>query len=107
GLDRREAVDLRRGPHARLVPVLGGGGLEARHHPSLLRQATGAGLPRIDRMGQVPAAPAPAARGRVRHLGPLRGRLRTAVGEAVVGLAGRAKVTPAMTQFSVLVEVTL
>ena len=57
---------VRRGAHARLVAVLARRRVEAGHHPSELRQAAGARLPRRARLGQEPAAAAAARRGRDR-----------------------------------------
>ena len=63
---RRRAHRLRRGAHARLVALLAGRPVEARHHPAVVRQAAGARLPRRPRLGQAAAAAAAARRGRRR-----------------------------------------
>ena len=62
GMDRRPPRPVRRGPHARLVPVLGGHGLGAGHHAPVVRQAAGARLAGADRLGQAPAAARSAGR---------------------------------------------
>ena len=80
---------MRRGAHARLVPLLAHRRLGARHHAPVVRQAAGARLPRRPRLGQDPAAAAAARRGRVGHERPLRRGVRAHHRPVVRRLAGR------------------
>ncbi|MEI2699853.1 MAG: phosphoribosylaminoimidazolesuccinocarboxamide synthase [Microthrixaceae bacterium] len=59
---RRDARARRRGPHARLVTVLGGRRLGPRLHSAGVRQAAGTGLPGVARVGQTSARTAAAGR---------------------------------------------
>ena len=97
GLDRRAPGPVRRGAHARLVPVLGGGRLAAGHRPR--RRSTSSRCATGWRPGwdKTPAAAGPAARGgraprRTAYVSPTSGSPEVAVGLAADGRR-RGKVT--------------
>src|SRR5262249_15572226 len=74
---RRHSHAHRRGPHARLVAVLGCRALPARIDAAVLRQAVRARLPDRGRVEQGATGARAPARGRGRHLAALPRLLRT------------------------------